>query len=1615
MSDRYCNNQRKVSRFRPQEKSLDNTGSELLKILTMGVMLLVLMLPLLTGVQISTDNSNPIQVENRGIVAAGGPDNLLYIGLPGMYAVTPGATLGMNGFAYVNSAEERIYFVDPISETTIDMALPNSYALPPTLLAADVDDDGDMEFLGIRRVTTVIAAVYIVDFDAGTYIEHTFSGVGGTFFGTGDFNGDTQLDVAILVNNNFLQILDLSTGTTLGTFDSDGILRSYNAIGDFTGATGDQIIVTNKTYTFIINGDGSQALNLSTPEDIREILLFNYDGGFSDIVLIDNSGYATARQGTDLSVIFSTQVGPVSSSNYGVTGNFTGDTQEDIYIQSNGWVTGLFLDGTNGTIIRETPGTIGYGSRLDVGSIDDDPLSDIVTETDLDNPCFVHGVTGEIAYAETLIEGASQIFSYDVDSNSRDDIFIRSSSDLYILLSEYDPPIIHEQPMDPIHPTVVDDIVTFEIFVDEGSAIESADLFVRKIGTTEWTQPHIQLFTPDDETYYAFLVGLEAGGYEYYYEIVDIYLNTGYFGNITHPKSFNITGHLAWEYDKTTYFGPSQSIAYGNESGGNSIIYTLELGTATKTLDLNKYSNEGILLDTYTISFTDGNSFVLFSGMIDGDNLLDPVAMVSSDTQTIAYALHGSSFTLNYMSPSPDFIKTIQLFDMMDGNGDSLDDIYLIETDRPYNITCMDSSGTWTIASLPFALDYALYPKFVAGAKGENGNPGNLTIIRGNTRIEVYNGSDIGDWTSADVAYGAFTKYEAQWLSTMKREGTAKEDFVLGSTYWNGPIPETHLFAYDGGLTGIGDIDEFTISGKDIEFLYPFDRNGDQIDELILHMDDGELTLVSIAGSLSSNWSTSISDATALSGIKTDFDGDMEDEFILFTSEDGLLTAISMDGVVERTAVVGEVNNPIIVGNVDLGLGQDIAAFPIQTGVENGSLGVIRDIDWFYRMDVSFTSMTSEIIQGEAFKSNLTVSNIYGEIVEDASIYVSASYLTSEGQVVNTFGSWFDTDNMLYRADTDGSWSMGVANLSLIVNHQFYHSIEKMYPNAVTIRSNLVVNLQVPDIVQQGDNTSIRVLVSDNLGGIVGGAAVSITIDGVTQSAVLSNQLYILNIAEVQLEAGIHAVEAVATHAYAIGPGVNVRDFEVQVLTANLVVSTDFPTLVQQDNLVSAWFNITDPYGHQIYNAIVSLQSGPERYGLVEYSPGNYRFNHTIRLGLGNQTFDLNVDKMHIFGPPVTQIEFNVTGNLQPNVFYETRVEGGTLFNIHVFVRDKYGPIFLGTSVSIEINGTLYTQINTDGNPDYDFSVPADFLMGPNNFTIFVNATFANQWSKVLTIRAYSDASTSTTIFPEGDWIVNQGERTEFEVFLDDWLGRPVSGASITFYVRALAYNLHEVSPGVYMTNITTIGWAPGEYQYTVAVGHEDIETGDPIQGNITILGSLELFIDFNPDTPMQGGPLLISITVVDAYGNPIPGLEIALTMLNLPTMIAVESEQVGEYTIYIEHLPIDAGYGSSNISIEVNGQFVEPEEMLHPFTLAVAPPVIEAMDATAIGSFAGLSFIISLIGMFVYFRLAPTLRSKGSSKDELEKSVKRMDMLYLLIVLISAAGLVGSMGLYSI
>ena len=109
----------------------------------------------------------------------------------------------------------------------------------------------------------------------------------------------------------------------------------------------------------------------------------------------------------------------------------------------------------------------------------------------------------------------------------------------------------------------------------------------------------------------------------------------------------------------------------------------------------------------------------------------------------------------------------------------------------------------------------------------------------------------------------------------------------------------------------------------------------------------------------------------------------------------------------------------------------------------------------------------------------------------------------------------------------------------------------------------------------------------------------------------------------------------------------------------------------------------------------------------------------------------------------------------------------------------------------------------------------------------------------------------------------------------------------MTVFVKALSYNLLESSPGIYAATISTAGWLPGEYEYIVSVVHTDVETGDPINGSMIVMGDVTFDVIYTPEKPVQGQELNVFIVATDGYGNPIPDLEVFVELMGMSPMMA--------------------------------------------------------------------------------------------------------------------------------
>jgi hypothetical protein len=1618
------------SPFRPNAKRMKTDIASIAKILIVSVIVFMFVVPIAMDYE-------PTQIisryDNPSIISQ---EDLLYqYSLPGTSTtIVVGEVSGYRGFAYVIEAESRLYFVDLIQEVTLNILLPAGDKGGATYLTGyDVDLDGNTEFF-LRNFVNSKYYMLMVDIDSATVSEFPIPFSSPAAFGFGIFDSvDTYPDILISNRNNANQFLtlDVRNNSTIGTFNAVNVyIRPV--IGRFTSSSLDSIAVVGSAdrNITVVEGDGTQvaSIALGVGATVKDIVKFDYLGGLEEIATIDGNGDLIVYSGNTLGVLYSDTVDPLTSyRSYIETGDFDSDTQDDLVVVSEDQQKAYFEDILLGAPIHEVDGIYVYQSTEfgDVGKMDRDTIDDLAVGTTYGGLGVIRGVDGSFANIEYLVDvsisSATQIISYDCVGNARDDVVVRILDNVYIIISDTTNPVLTPLPIDPVHPTILDDYVTMKVHVDEASLIEYADLWVKLPGSSIWIQPQEEMYASHEEgIYYAFIGNLQPGEYQYYINVQDSYLNTGHIGNATLPEIFSVTGDFVWKIDKTETDHIHQRYHQsdvGNLSDGSPVIYTIERAKGAIDLTLVKYSSDGGVMDSRTIVDPDGKGFLtfaLFTAMLDGDNIQDIIVLELRDVGGYIFryhAYHGSTFTLMGSGTIPFPYKSFDYMGVFDDDGDGNEELFIASNTQPYNVIKMDSDLTWTGVDLPNSgtNGYEVRGFSVASAFPT----GYIGVVRGNIQIDILT-TDLVYSHSLDIDLGAYSNMEYAGINTIYNATSGENQFVAAFTYWNGPDALGRTYIFDSSTTNLNNTPVYQIS-QPIQFIYPVDASGDNSDELMLKT-PGELILTDPGATLTALWSTPVTGAQPLSALISDFDGDTRDEFIMFTDQDEQLTQYSLyDGALEWTVRVGEVYNPLLLGDIDSIPGDEIAAYPFAT-VTSYSLGAIRNLDTHYVMDVGLDFTMTDVIQTETFDLNVTVRNVYGEPISDASVYMDAQYIDPEGSKIHTFGLYYNWAEQHYWGATTASWAIGVANLSLSISHYYYHQYHELFIDAMTVRSPLHVSIEAPPSVMQGDNMTIIVSVTDNLDRLIEDATVTVFLAGVGQPATPSGPVYTVFYPEVQLRAGNHQVEAQATHPYGTGLYSAARIMKVQLLASSLIVSTDFPSVVYQDELVSAWFNITDQYGDPVSDAIVTLENGPISFMLSEVSgPGNYWFLHNASIGIGSQTFELRIERPNIQGLVIDEVSFDVYGELEPNVFYETRVAGGSDFIVNIFVKDRYGPVSVGTSVTIDINGTLYSSSHTGfGEPDYSLLVKADFRLGQNNFTVYVNATYATPWVGIFGIRSYSDAATDTEVFSSQGWTVTQGDEPEIEVHFFDWVDRPVSGASVTVFVHALSYNLLEAVPGVYAATISTAGWLPGEYEYVISVNHPDAETGGPINGTLTVMGTIEFGVTYKPDNPVQGQELQIVITAIDGYGNPVPDLNLMAEFMGMTSLIGYQTDQVGEYEIYIPHIPTTEGYGDFVLTISATGQFVE--EAIDTNTIIDVNPATPnfAMSTRSLSIGAGMSFVLSLIGMVIYFKMASSVRVDDKSLEGRKKSIKNMDRLYLLIMLGAGAGLVSSYLTYS-
>ncbi len=589
--------------------------------------------------------------------------DILHYTLPGSNNIAPGSVNGHNGFVYIIDADDVAVFHDPVQDVTIELQLPTG-TTTSLIFAADIDNDGNTEFMTQHDMGSSPDNVLVMDFDAGTAESYPTNCNIPRVKGVGDFNDDGFLDLFIWDANTQRRVetIDIEHNNSIGVLTTDQSSESiyWMDVGKFHPGGKDYLVlaireggISYRNIT-IADGNGTLVKQIDHLPEVRDIIGINHGGPLEDIAVIDQGGNLTLYNCEDLSIAYNVEIGSTASSCHLISANLTLDSYEDLYILDSGTDSAFLVDGFNGNTLMVSPNVdTALQVYHDSGFLDSDERTDLVIRHSSGSPALLRGVDGRISYVEYLVESPdqNQIFASRINGDDRDDMLVRDGTEVYAILSDVDAPILTPHPIDPLHPTMNDDYITMSVAVDEGSVVESAQLVYRRSIGGSWTNVNM---SPDaaNEDYYYFLVGLDDGDYDYFYIFQDAYLNTATYGNVSNPNTFSVKGHFDWR--KTLFEGNNYTrevsrpdlITRGNQSDGSIVIYMLQ--SSTVSARLYSYSEEGALIDYMDLVWFEGYQYVLLSGNFDGDNVTDPVVLSSTKTETYAHVIHGVNFTLNF-------------------------------------------------------------------------------------------------------------------------------------------------------------------------------------------------------------------------------------------------------------------------------------------------------------------------------------------------------------------------------------------------------------------------------------------------------------------------------------------------------------------------------------------------------------------------------------------------------------------------------------------------------------------------------------------------------------------------------------------------------------------------------------------------------------------------------------------------------------------------------------------------------------------------------------------------------------------------------------------------------
>ena len=452
---------------------------------------------------------------------------------------------------------------------------------------------------------------------------------------------------------------------------------------------------------------------------------------------------------------------------------------------------------------------------------------------------------------------------------------------------------------------------------------------------------------------------------------------------------------------------------------------------------------------------------------------------------------------------------------------------------------------------------------------------------------------------------------------------------------------------------------------------------------------------------------------------------------------------------------------------------------------------------------------------------------------------------------------------------------------------------------------------------------------------------------------------------------------------------------------ANITLKLSSDT-VEQGKSISFNISMFNVFRDAINDSVVQLYlySGGELIRSATFTAlknGLYTYNLDItNMRIGVYRAEIFIENKY-YGTFVMVREIYVYGEINLNIKSPNVVEKGEISSIIVFISDSYDFPIMDAGVNITISDMTFKP-NVTSMGRYFFYISTKKLhIGKVLIEIEASHKYA-KGDKVVTssFDIISEPLLELSYINVNQSVI-QGQTIEIKGNLKDIAGEPIQGADIIAYFLGKGYTFTDLGNGTYVVSIPTNNVPGGNYTLTFRIEHQYLKS-KVVTDSIVIYNEIQIDVTIEPEKIIQNSEFVVYVTVWDKFHNPIKNASVYLLFGDDSYSLHKKNDSNTYYAIVSTY---GLKYGEYVLWFRILENFsLYFEYSVKTFVYPELPSI--SIDTPTFMKLLGISFIFSLIGLFLYYYIGMKIQKRFSVDEKGMLTVDLSPLTKLFIILSS-------------